>query len=59
MFRWIFRRVWAGLIWLKQGWVADTCEFENEPSISIKCGEFLDKLRTYLLKKDYSMELVS
>ena len=30
-----------------------TCECINEPSDSIKCREFLDKLRTgYLLKKD-------
>ena len=30
-----------------------TCECGDEPSGSIKCGEFLDKLETgYLLKKD-------
>ena len=27
---------------LGQGWVASTCECGNEPSGSIKCGEFLD-----------------
>jgi len=33
--------------------VADTCECGDEPSGSIKCGEFLDHLQTgYLLKKD-------
>jgi hypothetical protein len=33
--------------------VAGTCECGNEPSGSIKCGEFLDQLRTgWLLKKD-------
>jgi hypothetical protein len=33
--------------------VAGTCECGNEPLDSIKCGEFLDYLRTrYLLKKD-------
>ena len=29
-----------------QGQVAGTCEFGNEASGSIKCGEFLDWLRT-------------
>jgi len=29
-----------------QGQVAGTCECGNEPSGSIKCGEFLDWLRT-------------
>jgi len=33
--------------------VAGTCKHGNEPSGSIKCGEFLDYLRTSeLLKKD-------
>ena len=33
--------------------MASTCECANEPSCSIKYGEFLDKLRTgELLKKD-------
>jgi len=33
--------------------VAGICECCNEPSVSIKRGEFLDKLRTgQLLKKD-------
>ena len=36
-----------------QGQVAGTCEYGNEPSGSIKCGEFLDWLKTgQLLKKD-------
>ena len=36
-----------------QGQVAGTCEFGNEPSGSIKCGEFLDQLQAgQLLKKD-------
>jgi hypothetical protein len=29
-----------------QGQVAVTCKYGNEPSVSIKCGEFLDKLKT-------------
>ena len=29
-----------------KGQVAGTCECGNEPSGSIKCGEFLDPLRT-------------
>ena len=46
--------VWTGSSWLSgQGQVAGTCECGNEPSGSIKCGEFLDYLRTgWLLKKD-------
>ena len=30
---------WIGLA---QRQVADTCECGNEPSVSLKCGEFLD-----------------
>jgi hypothetical protein len=42
--RWIFREagVWAGLSWLRIEQVAGICECSNEPSGSIKCGEFLD-----------------
>ena len=37
---------------LEQGQVAGICECGNEPSGSIKCGEFFDQLRTgQLLKK--------
>jgi len=33
----------TGSSWLRMGWwVAGTCECGNEPSGSIKCGEFLD-----------------
>jgi hypothetical protein len=36
--------------------VAGTCEYGNEPSGSIKCGEFLDWLQTgWLLKKGCSV----
>jgi hypothetical protein len=35
------------------GQVAGTCKCGNEPSSSLKCGEFLDYLRTgYLVKTD-------
>jgi hypothetical protein len=34
--------VWTGSRWLRKGQVAGTCECGNEPSGSIKCGEFLD-----------------
>ena len=44
--RCIFRKwdvgVWTGLGWLRIGTVAGTCECGNEPSGSIKCGEFVD-----------------
>ena len=37
----------------RQGQLADTCDCGNEPSGSIKCGEFRDQLKTcQLLKKD-------
>ena len=45
----------CGLDWAGPGYrqVADTCECGNEPSGSVKCGEFLDQLQTsQLLKKD-------
>jgi len=48
--RWIFRKwdvgVWTGSSWFGRGWVVGTCEYGNEPSCSIKCGKFLDYLRT-------------
>ena len=37
---------------LGQGQMAGTCDFGNEPSGSIKCGEVLDQVKTgQLLKK--------
>ena len=47
---WAYGPDWTGL---GQGWVAEPCECGNEPSGSVKCGEFLDQLQTsQLLKKD-------
>ena len=47
---WVCGLDWAGP---GQGQVADACEWGNEPSGSVKCGEFLDQLQTsQLLKKD-------
>ena len=41
---------WAGP---EQGQVTETCECGNEPSGSVKCGEFLDQRQTsQILKKD-------
>jgi len=44
--RWIFRKwyggTWTGLIRLKIGSCAGTCEGVDERSGCIKCGEFLD-----------------
>jgi len=34
--------LWTGSSWLRIGKVAGTCECGNEPSGSMKCGEFLD-----------------
>jgi len=43
--RWIFRKqdwgAWTGLIWLRLGKEVGTCKWRNEPSGSIKCGDFL------------------
>ena len=43
---WICRRwdvvIWTGLGWPRIETVADGCECGNEPSGSVKCGEFLD-----------------
>jgi len=55
--RWIFRKwdvgVWTESSCLRIGTGGGTCECGNEPLGSIKCGEFLDWLRTcWLLKKD-------
>ena len=36
------RGAWTGSIWFRTGQVAGTCECGNEPSGSIKYGEFLD-----------------
>jgi hypothetical protein len=33
---------WTGLIWFRIGTVVSSCEYGNETSGSIKCGEFLD-----------------
>jgi hypothetical protein len=48
--RWIFRKwdvgVWTRSSWLRIRQVAGTCECNNEPSGSIKCGEFLDYMKT-------------
>jgi hypothetical protein len=53
--RLIFRKwdvsAWTGSIWLKTGTGGGTCECGNEPSVSIKRGEFLDQLRTGQLLK--------
>ena len=35
---------WIGLAQVRDR--ADTCECSNEPSGSVKCGEFLDQLQT-------------
>jgi hypothetical protein len=44
--RWIIRKwdvgAWTGSRWLRIGTGGGTCEFDNEPSGSIKCVEFLD-----------------
>ena len=47
---WVYELDWAGP---GQRQMAEACECGNEPSGSVKCGEFLDQLQTsQLLKKD-------
>jgi len=44
---------WTGLIWLRIGKVEGACDCGNEPSVSIKFGEFLDWLgNCQILKED-------
>jgi len=47
---WISRRwdvgIWTGLGWPRIGTGVDACECGNEPSGSVKCGEFLDYMQT-------------
>jgi hypothetical protein len=44
--RWLFRKwdvgVWTGSSWLRTGTGGGTCKCWNEPSGSIKFGEFLE-----------------
>ena len=56
---WVCGLDWAGP---EQRQVLDACECGNEPSGSVKCGEFLELLQTsQLFKKDSALwsELVS
>ena len=44
---------WTGLIWFRIGTGGKICKCGNEHSDSIKCGEFLEELKTdQLVKKD-------
>ena len=36
---WVYGLDWTGQL---ESWLADACECGNEPSGSVKCGEFLD-----------------
>ena len=51
---WVYGLDWAGP---GQRQLADACECGNEPSGSVKCGEFLDQLQTsQLLNKGASKD---
>jgi hypothetical protein len=43
--------VWTGFIWLRIWTVAGPSEHGIEPSVSIKCGGFLDQLNDYYIFK--------
>ena len=38
--------IWTGLGWPRIETGGERCECGNEPSGSVKCGEFLDQLQT-------------
>jgi hypothetical protein len=44
--KWIFERLderaWTGSIWPRKGYVMGSCQYGDEHSGSIKCGEFLE-----------------
>ena len=46
LLKWIFKKwdgeAWNELLWFTIGQVEGACVCGNEPSCSIKCGEFLD-----------------
>jgi len=46
--------VWTGCIWLRIGLVAGPCEHGNEPSGSMKGGEFINWLSDYWLLRAVS-----
>jgi len=51
---------WTGLIWLRIGRVAYSCENGHETLQSIKCGAFLGwQSSCWLVKKDCAMQLVA
>jgi hypothetical protein len=46
--KWVLKKqggAWTRLIWVRIGQVMGCCKCGNEPSSSIKCGEFIDWLR--------------
>jgi hypothetical protein len=43
--------VWTGCYWLRQNLAALSSEDSSEPSVSMKCGEFLDQLSECLAVK--------
>ena len=48
--KWIFKKWDGGMDWIdvsEHGQAAGSRECGDEPSTSIKCGEFLDSLRTF------------
>jgi hypothetical protein len=45
--KWIFERLGGGVDRIDLAQVAGSCVYGDEPSGSIKCGEFLEQLRTF------------
>jgi len=47
---------WTGLIWLRKGTGVGLFKRDNEPSGSVKCGEFLDYLRSKVVRPLYEVK---
>jgi hypothetical protein len=40
--KWILGKYCWGVVWIHLAQVSGSCEFDNEPSVSVKGGELLD-----------------
>jgi hypothetical protein len=53
--RWLLRKwgvmAWTESIWLRTGPGGSTCECGNEPSGTIKCGEFLTSCKPVIFSR--------
>jgi len=53
--KWVLKKFFGSMDWIDLPQVVSSFECGNEPSVSVKCGEFLDRLiNCYFLKKEYA-----